>query len=152
MEEDIQLFDITTRTDLVVSLSNFVTHGRKFDALLVETRIWAETDKYIFPQSLRADTRAMDRKVEHSACVKWISAAGRHVLNAHIHEALPEAVQTRARALRARCCQWMYPGSNKPFLRKEDLDWAISEAERLLQLLDRHYGIELHRKRRLGGL
>ena len=139
MEKDFELLDIPSRNGLVVSLSNFVTHGQKFDEMLAETRTWAATDKYIFPKSVRANTSAVNKEIENIACIKWIGDAGLHVVNTSIPESLPKSIRTKTEMLQAKCYQWMYPKSNKPVLRRKELDWAISEAERILQLIDKHH-------------
>lgn len=139
MEKDFESLDIPSHNSLAVSLCNFIAHGKKFDEILTEVRMWAATDKYIFPESVRANASAMNKKIENSACIKWISDAGIHIVNTSIPESLPKSIRTKAEMLQAKCYQWMYPKSNKPVLRRKELDWVISEAERILQLIDKHH-------------
>ena len=139
MEKDFESLDIPSQNDLVAGLGNFVAHGQKFDEVLTETRIWAESDKFIFPKLVRADASAMSKEIENSACNKWISDAGLHFVNASIPKSLPKSIRTKTEMLQTKCFRWMYPKSNRPVLRRKELDWAISEAEQILQLIDEHH-------------
>lgn len=139
MEKDFESLDVSSRRCLVTGLSNFVKQGQKFDEVLAEIRIWAESDKYIYPKLVRANPSVMNKEIENSACINWIGDAGLHVVNVTIPESLPKSIRAKMEMLQAKCQRWMYPKSNRPVLRKKELDCAISEAKGILQFIDKHH-------------
>lgn len=135
MGDDFILLDNAQNEGLAISLSRFLEQTSNFDKALAKTYLWAAEDVYVFSESNDREKDRRSEDIESIACIEWIGNAGQHILSATIPETLPAEIRVKAETLRAKCYKWMYPKSNRLFLRKEDLDQMIAEADELLRLV-----------------